>query len=119
LLNDKDFISNLKVFHTKPNLSSNIELKFVLYGKSKVELPVEITVNKGAINTSTNFHALVYLMDNEAKANITPSLFIHEKNIHKAGHGLVIKNIKPKDTIYFQSRGIDDDSAKKMLVDIC
>lgn len=118
VLDNQNFQSRLNITHELPNKSSNIKLKFVLYGNSKVTLPVDILVKKGALNTSTNFSAIVYIMDKDSKAEITPALFIHEKNIQKAGHGLVIKNIKPVDTIYFQARGIGAGIAKKLIVGI-
>ncbi len=108
----------INIFHSKPNLSSRIFIKIALYGNSKADIPVEILVNEGAKGTSTNFKALVYLMDEKAKANITPGLLIHEKDIASAGHGVVIKNIKEKDTFYLQSRGIEKELAKELIVGI-
>lgn len=108
----------INILHKKPNLSSKINIKLALYGKSKVEIPVEILVAEGAKGTSTNFEALIYLMDKNAKANVTPSLLIHEKDIQSAGHGVVIKNIKDKDTFYIQSRGVEKINARELLVGI-
>jgi Fe-S cluster assembly protein SufD len=106
----------IKVIHSKPNLTSNIKVKIAIYGKGNLKMPVEIWVKEGAINTSTNFKALVYLLSNDARAEVTPGLFIHEKNIQSAGHGVIIKNIKDKDTFYLRSRGIEKEMAKELIV---
>ena len=113
---DKKIIKPIQIIHSKPNLTSNINIKIALYGNSSIEMPVEIIVNKGATGTSTNFKATVFLMSEKAKANVTPGLFIHEKDILSAGHGVVIKNIKEKDTLYLQSRGIERGEAREMVV---
>jgi Fe-S cluster assembly scaffold protein SufB len=108
----------INIIHEKPDLESKINIKLALYGKSHINIPVEILVKNGAKGTSTNFKALVYIMDPQSKANITPGLLIHEKNINSAGHGVVIKNIKPKDTFYLESRGIEKEKAKELIVNL-
>ncbi len=115
---DKSFEFPIKIIHRKPDLSSNITIRIALFGQSQVRIPVEIYVEKGAINTYTNFKATVFIMSKESKAHITPSLFIHEKSIRGAGHGLVIKNIKPKDTFYLQSRGIEFEKARDLIINL-
>lgn len=104
--------------HNQPNLSSSIKIKAALYGNSELNIPVQIIVNHGAKWTKTDFNAVVYILSNNARVNITPGLFIHEKEILGAGHGLVIKNIKDKDTLYLESRGIPKDQAQEMLVNL-
>lgn len=115
---DEKIVKPIKIIHSEPDLQSKIYIKLALYGKASVEIPVEIWVKEGAKNTSTNFKALIYLMTNSARANITPGLFIHEKEIASAGHGVVIKSIKDKDTFYLQSRGIPNQAAKELIVGI-
>jgi Fe-S cluster assembly scaffold protein SufB len=115
---DKSFELPIKIIHRKPDLSSNITIRIALFGQSQVRIPVEIYVVKGAVNTYTNFKASVFIMSNESKADITPSLFIHEKAIRGAGHSLVIKNIKQKDTLYLQSRGIKFEKARDLIMNL-
>ena len=87
-----------------------------LFGKSKVKMPVVIFVKEGAKETSTKFKANVLLMSPNSYANITPGLFIHEKNIQSAGHGVVIKNVKDKDLYYLRARGINKNDAREIIV---
>lgn len=115
---NESFVFPIKILHKQPNFSSKINIKLAVYGKSKVEIPAEILVAAGAKGTSTNFKALIYLMDKDAKATVTPGLLIHEKDIQSAGHGVVIKSIKDKDTFYIRSRGIKSVEAKELLVGI-
>lgn len=108
----------IKIIHSKPRLKSNIYIKLALFGSAHIHMPVEILVEKGAYDTSTNFKALVYILSEKAHAGIIPGLFIHEKNIQNAGHGVVIKNIKDKDLIYLRSRGIPVVEAKEKIIAI-
>ena len=117
-LHDDNLNYPIKIIHSKPGLSSNINVKIALFGKSNLKMPVEIWVREGAKNTSTSFKATVYLMNEKAKAEVTPGLFIHEKDIQSAGHGVIIKNIKEKDTFYLQSRGLEQEIAKEMIIGI-
>ncbi len=115
---DKSVEFPIKIVHRKPDLSSSIIIRIAMFGKSQIHIPVEIYVEKGAVNTYTNFKATVFIMSDESKAHITPSLFIHEKSIRGAGHSLVIKNIKSKDTLYLQSRGIKFEKARDMIISL-
>lgn len=115
-ITDESIFYPIKILHKIPNLSLKFHVKLALFSKANIKMPVEIIVEKGAINTATNFKATVFLMDKYAKAEITPGLFIHEKNILNAGHGVIIKNVKPKDTFYIQSRGIDFNKARDLII---
>jgi Fe-S cluster assembly scaffold protein SufB len=115
-LTDEELEYPINIKHLKPNLHSKLNIKLALFGKSKIKIPVQIYVEKGAINTSTGFKALVLQMSDKASANITPGLFIHEKDILSASHGVVIKNIKDKDLTYLQARGIQREMAKDLIV---
>ncbi len=108
----------ISITHEIPDLLSSIRIKIALFGKSKVTIPVQIRVKKGARGTSTGFKALVYQMSPHAHANITPGLFIEERNINAASHGVVIKNIKDKDLLYLRSRGIERERAREMIIDL-
>jgi len=108
----------ITIIHNTPGKNSKVSIKLALYGQSKAIIPVEMHVRKGAINTSTDFKALVYIMSPTAHANVTPGLFIEEKDIQSASHGVVIKNIKDKDLVYLQARGIVKAHAKEMIVQL-
>ena len=105
----------INITHKTPNLTSIINIKAALNNKSTINIPTQIHINKGAINTSTQFKALIYLLSPNARASITPALYIEEKNIKIASHGVVIKNIKDKDISYFLARGISKEKAKEFI----
>jgi len=106
----------INIFHKKKDLKSNLNIKVVLYGNSELKMPIEMKVVEGATGTSTNLRAIVYILSDKSKAQITPGLLIHEKEINSAGHAVIIKNIKDKDTVYIQSRGIEKNVAKEIIV---
>jgi Fe-S cluster assembly scaffold protein SufB len=115
-LENEDLEYPINIFHDTAGFTSKINIKLALFGKSKVKMPVEIHVKEGAKDTTTNFKALVYIMSGSAHANITPGLFIHEKDILGASHGVIIKNVKDRDLVYLQSRGIEKSEAKEIIV---
>ncbi len=115
-LTDVEFEYPIKVFHITPGFSSKVSIKLALFGKSIIKMPVEIHVKKGATDSSTDFKALVLLMSPNARATVTPGLFIEERNIQSASHGVVIKNIKDKDLAYLRARGIKKSEAKDMVI---
>ena len=115
-LEDMELDYPINIYHNTPGLESKINIKLALFGKSKIKMPVEIHVKEGAKDTTTNFKALVYIMSGSAHATITPGLFIHEKDILGASHGVIIKNIKDRDLVYLQSRGMEKGEAKEMIV---
>jgi Fe-S cluster assembly scaffold protein SufB len=115
-LTDTDLEYPINVFHETPGFLSKVSIKIALFGKSNVKIPARIHVSKGARDSATDFKALVLLMSPHARATVTPGLFIEERNIQSASHGVVIKNIKDKDLHYLQARGIVKSEAREMLI---
>lgn len=106
----------ITIHHNIPGKTSSVMIKMALYGSASLIMPVQIYVHPGATDTSTNFSATIYLMSPQTTAQITPGLFIHEKNIQSAGHGVVIKHIKESDIHYLLSRGIEYSTAEDMVI---
>jgi len=115
-LTDQEIHQPITIHHHQPGRESTLDVKIALYGKSRLTMPVNITVHEGADATATDFHALVFLMSPQAKAQVTPGMFIHERNIQSAAHGVVIKNIKPKDVYYLRARGLASHQAQELLI---
>lgn len=107
--------TKMKFIFSTPSVESNIDIKIALY-KSECEMPVEVHIPNGIKGVSAELKIIVYVMDDKSRANITPGMFIHDRDVQKAGHGLVIKNIKNKDLYYFYSRGIDRKQGEKLLI---
>lgn len=115
-LNNKKLIYPINMIHELPNYNTEIQIKIALLKNSYLEIPVNIIIKKGAIKSATNFNAVIFVLDQKSKVKITPALHIYEKEINGASHGLIIKNIKRKDTYYLESRGIDFKTAKNLII---
>lgn len=115
-LDNTKLIYPINIIHEQPNYNTEIQIKIALLNNSYLEIPVNITIKKGAIKSSTNFNAIIFILDQKSKVKITPALHIYEKEINGASHGLIVKNIKRKDTYYLESRGIDFDTAKNLII---
>ncbi|MCX8035136.1 MAG: SufD family Fe-S cluster assembly protein [Candidatus Dojkabacteria bacterium] len=114
-LRNQKIQTKMKFIFSTPSVESNIDIKIALY-KSECEMPVEVHIPNGVKGVSAELNIVVYVMDEKSRANITPGMFIHDRDVQKAGHGLVIKNIKNKDLYYFYSRGIDRKLGEKLLI---
>lgn len=106
----------ISIVHTIPDKTSLIKIKVALYDEASIIMNANVTINKGAINSITDLNISVFLMKPSAKAQVTPALFIYEKNIISAGHSLIIKDITLQDTYYILSRGIPFEQAKELII---
>ena len=59
-------------------------------------------------------HAIV--MNKGAKANLVPNLEIENNNV-KAGHAASVQQFDDEKLFYMQSRGLEENEAKKLLID--
>lgn len=115
-LKNQKLIYQINIIHNQPNLLSEIKIKIALFKNSYLEIPVNITIQKNAIDSFTSFNATVFILDEQSKAKVTPGLHIFEKEIKGASHGLIIKNIKKRDTYYLQSRGFTFEESKNLII---
>lgn len=107
----------INVNQVKPNIKFYIKIKAILYENVDINIPINLVVNEGAIKTETFLEGKIYILDHKkSKVSITPSMYIHEKNIEGASHGVVIKTINLKDIEYFLARGFTINQAKKLFV---
>ena len=54
------------------------------------------------------------LLSNEAEADTKPQLEIYADDV-KCSHGVTVGQLDDKSIFYFQSRGIDEETARNML----
>ena len=103
------------IYHKAPNTQSNQLIKAVANDNSKMYFDGKIIIENDSENVSTNQNSKAILISNEAEIKIQPQLEIHNDNI-KASHGSAIGNLDNDLLFYLQSRGIDNDIAKKLLL---
>lgn len=112
---DSAVTGSFKIIHTRAGLKSRVLIKAVLEANSRFELEPVIVIQKGASRTDSYLKVAVLIVSDRAKARVVPSLEITEQDV-KAGHGASIGKLDPEQLFYLRSRGLDEDSARKLLI---
>lgn len=114
----KDALTDIttNINHKQPHTTSNQYAKAVLEDKSTAVFQGKIHILPDAIKTSGHqLHKTLYLNDN-ATLNCKPELEIYADDV-KCSHGASCGEINKEQMFYLTSRGIDEQSAIKMLTD--
>jgi Fe-S cluster assembly protein SufD len=103
------------VRHIAPRASSDVLFKGALQGASRTVFRGNIFVHRDAYGTSTDENNRSLILTEGARADATPFLEIECSDI-TAGHGSATGQIDARHLYYLQSRGIDRDTALRMIV---
>ena len=105
----------INIDHTKPNSSSNLYYKGILSGRSRAVFGGTVFVREGAIKTDALQSDKNLLLSPNAEVDSKPALFIWADDV-KCGHGATAGNIDEATVYYMRSRGIDLESASRLLI---
>jgi Fe-S cluster assembly protein SufD len=103
------------VRHIAPRASSDVLFKGALQGESRTVFRGNIFVHRDAYGTATDENNRSLILTEGARADATPFLEIECSDI-TAGHGSATGQIDARHLYYLQSRGIDRDTALRMIV---
>ena len=101
--------------HIAPHCTSRINYKGILDGQSHAIFGGTVQVREGAIKTDSLQSDKNLVLSPKAEIDSKPSLFIYVDDI-LAGHGATAGNIDEKTVYYMRSRGLDLQTASKMLI---
>lgn len=87
-----------------------------LYDKAKASFYGIIKVRQGALQTSSYQECRNLLLSPNAGAEPIPVLEIETNDILRCGHGATAGAIDPVQLFYAQTRGLDPDTAERMIV---
>jgi len=104
-----------KVYHNAPDTKSTIESKSVAKDGGRTNYRGLVQIADGAENASTSVECDALMFDNESTSDTMPYMEIEESNVDVA-HEATVGKIGDEDVFYLQSRGLDDDDAKQMIV---
>lgn len=107
--------NHLVVQHGQPHCDSREYFKGVLDGKGKGIFSGKIIVKPGAQKTDAKQTNASLLLSREAQVESKPQLEIFADDV-KCTHGATIGQMNDEAVFYLQTRGIDEDSARGMLV---
>lgn len=103
------------VDHLKPNCQSNELYKGIANGKSSATFNGQIFVERDAQKTNAYQSSKNILLSNDATVNAKPELEIYADDV-KCSHGTSTGKVDENALFYLKSRGIGEESAKKLLL---
>jgi len=105
-----DFIIN----HNNSNSISNISNRSICLENAKIDFKIDTIVEKGNISCVMNQDTkIINFGDNSS--TIKPNMYVSEDDV-EARHSSVIGNFNEDELFYLMARGIDYNSAIKLLV---
>ncbi|MEO6198300.1 MAG: Fe-S cluster assembly protein SufD [Dehalococcoidia bacterium] len=112
---DQHIDNLITIDHAKPHNTSRLSYKGILDGKSSAVFGGTVFVRKGADKTDSHQQDKNLLLSEEAVVNSKPALEIYADDV-KAGHGATAGAVADEALFYMQSRGIDAETAMRLLV---
>ncbi len=114
--NDQCFDVNTETIHTASRTKCNMSTRVVLNDNAKAVYRGLVRVNPKAVKCEGYQKNDTILLSESAEADAVPNLEI-ENNDVKCSHGATISQIDEAKLFYMMSRGIDEKSAKKQIVE--
>jgi Fe-S cluster assembly protein SufB len=111
----QDIDTGAKVYHNAPNTKSTIESKSIAKDGGRTNYRGLVHISDGAQHSSTSVECDALMFDNESTSDTMPYMEIQESAVDVA-HEATVGKIGDEDVFYLQSRGLDDDDAKQMIV---
>lgn len=102
--------------HKRAGLHSRIDIKAVVFDKSKFDFEGLLKIEKGAVGTDTYLKIDCLVVGENAFARAIPSLEINESEV-KGGHGATIGYLDPSQMYYLKSHGLSSKSSEEILID--
>ena len=94
---------------------NRLHFKGVLDGKSRAIFGGTVLVRKEAQKTDSMQSDKNLVLSPDAEVDSKPALFIYADDV-KCGHGATAGNIDEDTVFYMRSRGIDPETASKLLI---
>ena len=101
--------------HNTSDCTSTQNFKSILRDQSSGVFNGKVIVQKDAQKTDSNQSNKNLLLSDNAKINSNPQLVIHADNV-KCSHGSSTGEIEPDALFYMRSRGLDEKTAKSLLI---
>lgn len=102
--------------HIAREASSSQQIKTVLFSKAKASFEGQIYVHKEAILTQSYQKHASLMLGESGMVNSKPNLRIFADDV-KASHGATIAELDQDALFYLKTRGLDETTAKKLLLD--
>jgi Fe-S cluster assembly protein SufD len=101
--------------HAKPHCTSDQFYKGILSGKSHAVFSGKVVVERNAQKSAATQKDLNLLLSRGAEIDAKPSLEIYADDV-TAAHGATAGHVDRDTLFYLQSRGVDEEAAKAILI---
>jgi Fe-S cluster assembly protein SufD len=102
--------------HAAPHTTSDLAFRGVLQGRSEAVWRGNIIVDPGAQQTDAFQESRNLLLSKRAHADAIPGLEIQANDV-RCTHAAAIAQIDPEQLFYLQSRGLRDETAKRLVIE--
>lgn len=109
------FALTSRTWHRGPHTKAQVLFRGAAYGRSQSVFDGIIGADKEAKGTQAYLSDHLLFLSPEARADSIPSLLIEGDDVN-VGHGATIGRIDPEQIYFMQSRGIDPEDARRLLV---
>jgi Fe-S cluster assembly protein SufB len=104
-----------KVVHNAPNTKSTIESKSITQGDGRTNYRGLVRVPEGSHGSKVSIECDALMFSDEATSDTEPYIEVKEDDVEMA-HEATVGRIGDEEIHYMQSRGIDEEEAKEMIV---
>ena len=116
LMDNSNHIDNyIKIEHLNNFTNSNTCHKNILKDKSKGIFYTKAKINEGAVNSEVNQKNNNLMLSNQANVHSNPQLEIYNNDV-KCTHGSTTGQVDDEIIFYMQSRGLEKDECKKLIL---
>jgi len=104
-----------KIVHVAPNTTSAVVSKSVSRGSGRTSYRGLLKVHEGAHGSSSTVRCDALLLNEKSRSDTYPTMEIDEERVN-IGHEASVSKLGEDQLFYLMSRGIDEESAAKMVV---
>lgn len=104
-----------KILHNAPNTKSTIESKSISQGEGRTNYRGLVRVPQGSEGSKVSVECDALMFSDEATSDTEPYIEIKEDDVEMA-HEATVGRIGDEEIHYLQSRGIEEEEAKEMIV---
>jgi Fe-S cluster assembly protein SufD len=115
-IDDQHFDLNARVWHQAEHTTADLVTRGVLDDVARSVYEGVQDVGEDAWNTSSYQRENTLMLSDDAEADASPKLIIHNHDT-EASHSATVGQVDAEDLFYLQSRSIDSHTARNMLVE--
>ena len=113
---DQHFDIAARVWHNTAHTTADLVTRGVLDGAARSVYEGVQDVGRDAWDTNSYQRENTLMLSDESEADASPKLIINNHDT-EASHSATVGQIDEEDLFYMTSRGVDDESARNMLVE--